>query len=67
MLDDRKREAMRLLRERFLGWVTPPVRLPADHVIAEVVEAIYEMGRDDEREASADDCRVQSELDNMGD
>jgi uncharacterized membrane protein len=40
MTDEKTRAAIRLLKERFTRWRTPPVELPAEHVINEVVEAI---------------------------
>lgn len=38
--DDRVRHGVRCIKIRFLNWVEPPLRLPADHVIEESVRDI---------------------------
>jgi NTP pyrophosphatase (non-canonical NTP hydrolase) len=42
---DQVRDGVRLLKRKFLGWRIPPVDLPPDSMIEEVVSALIAMGK----------------------
>ncbi len=47
MYDDEViRQGVKLIKTKFLNWCSPPVRLPADHVIIECVEEIIRLTRE---------------------